>query len=226
MQKKNWSLLILIAVLLLSLAITFGLVGGAAEEQLPQSLEQQVLRKEDLPEGAIIVRDRERITNLPGPLSPVNVPFRSEGFLAAYNADALYSSDLENGQSVGDYVISIAYQFENSAQAKAAFQRQLELHTEYVRPGYFEQDTIELDIPVIAREQDTSVTRVIRDRYSLDNNDNYVPLHEGMDLETYYFYSVKDDTVMLLVVDAFHTPDPVSQQILEELVIKLLQRRK
>jgi hypothetical protein len=225
MQKKHWSLLILGTVLLLSLAITFGLV-GAAEEQPPLSLEQQVLRKEDLPEGAIIVRDRERITDLPGPLSPVNVPFRSEGFLAAYNADALYSSDLKNGQSVGDYVISIAYQFENSAQAKAAFQRQLELHTEYVRPGYFEQDTIELDIPVTARERDTSVTRVIRDRYSLDNNDNHVPLHEGMDLETYYFYSVKDDTVMLLMVDAFHTPDPVSQQILEELVTKLLQRRK
>ncbi len=224
MQKKRWLLLILVAVLLSSLVITFGSVG--AEEQPPLPLEQQVLRKEDLPEGAIMQVDPQRITNLPGPLSNVNVPFQSEGFLAAYNADALYFSDLKNGQSAADYVISIVYQFENSAQAKAAFQRQLELHAEHVKPGYFEQDTIELDIPITTRGRDTSLTRVIRDRYSLDNDDNLVPLHKGFDLETYYFYSVKGDTVMLLMVDAFHTPDPVSRQILEDLATKMLQRRK
>lgn len=225
MQKKHWLLLILGAVLLSSLVITFGSVG--AEEQPPLPLEQQVLRKEDFPEGAIMVRDRERITNLPGPQFTVGVPFRSEGFLAAYETAAVYPSVLKNGQSAADYVLSIAYQFESSAQAKAAFQRQLELHTtEYVRPGYLERDTIELDIPITARERDTSLTKVIRDLVSMDNNDNLVPLHEGMDFETYYFYSVKDDTVMLLMVDAFHTPDPASQQILEELATKLLQRRK
>lgn len=224
MQKKHWLLLILGAVLLSSLVVTFRSVG--AEEQPPLPLEQLVLRKEDLREGATMRVDPQRITDLPGALSAANVPFRSEGFLAAYNADALYFSDLKNGQSAADYVISIAYRFENSAQAKAAFQRQLELHAEYVRPGYFEQDIVELDIPIIAREQDTSFTKVIRDRYSLDNDDNQVPLHEGMDLETYYLYNVEGDTVMLLVVDAFHAPDPVSRQILEDLAAKMLQRRK
>ena len=225
MQKKHWLLLILGAVLLSSLVVTFRSVG--AEEQPPFSPEQLVLREEDFPEGTIMVGDRERITDEPGPQFTVGVPFQSEGFLVAYRTEAVYFSDLKNGQSAADYVISIAYRFENSAQAKAAFQRQLELHTtRYVRPGYFERDIIDLDIPVIARKQDTSFTKVIRDRYSLDNDDNQVPLHEGMDLETYYLYNVEGDTVMLLMVDAFHAPDPVSRQILEDLATKMLQRRK
>ncbi|MGC9397457.1 MAG: hypothetical protein ACP5J4_21640 [Anaerolineae bacterium] len=204
-------------VLIVILVAAYGYVGA---KKAPQLLLTQLLIQEDsLPEGATVQSGPHILNNMPGPLSHVTLPFQSEGFVVAANTDILYPIVLANGDPGYVYVANIVYQFKDAAQAKAVLQRQPEFLMRIHKPGFHEVTVVELERLTTAYEG-----TFICQQYSLDNNDNQVPFGEGLDLETCSFFGVKDNLLTFLMLDGFYIRDATSQQILEDLAIKLLER--
>jgi len=217
MHKKLWLLSALGIVFVFALVAGYGYISARESPQF--SLMQQLIQENDLPEGTAIQFKAQLVTNMPGPLSHVNLPFQSPGFMTAARTDVLYPITLTNDKSASVYVMNIIYQFETAEQAQMVLQRQPEFVTRYHKPGLNE-------VAVAKAEQLTNKYdgSFICKQYSLDNNDNLVPLGEGLDLETCYFFGVKDNLLIFLMLDGFYIRDATSQQILEDLAAKLLER--
>lgn len=217
MCRRFWLTLVVIgAVLAVILATIYGYI--SAKDTSPVSLIHQLIQIDNLPEGATIPQEPHLVNNLPGPLSEATLPFQSTGFVMAANVDILYPVVLSNKEPGRVYIINMVYQFETPAQAQAVFQRQSEFVTRHNKPGVYEVTTVEL-APLTTVDKGTFVCA----RYSLDNNDNRVPLGEGLDMETCSFFGVNDNVLTLLVLDGFYRADATSQKMLEALAAKLLE---
>ena len=224
---KKQRILLIAALLVLSILVVAS-AAALAKGPKPPPPEQQVLQKDDLPEDARIAVER-RVTSASfrGPEAPANVPLQAEGFLEGYRFDAWYPCILQShdGQSMV-YVLHIVYQFQDKAQAAAALERQLAFYENYKRtPEYVKVDAVDLDETFIARNGVSG--KAMRVEYSValvDGADQPAPLHQGDDYETYYFHGVKGDTLIFLMVDSFHPPDPATREVFDDLVPKVVQR--
>ncbi len=217
-MKKRFLSSMLAMSLILSIIIAGSAIALARNQEQPVSpLAQQVLQRDDLPNSQGYYAEEVTEDRFPGPSSPVNTPLQAEGFLEGYEASAWHPYTLQeevneelvkDGQS-GAFVLNVAYKYQNKSQAEAAFEQQI---------AFFDQK-LPTDFKVESVDYDRSLATA-NGMYGHATRLTYPS--EGITWATYWFLGIKDNTLMLLMVDGL--PDPATQEVFDSLVTIVVQR--
>nr|HID14406.1 hypothetical protein [Anaerolineae bacterium] len=219
-MKKRHLLPVSIVFLALSIIIAGSVVTLARNQRQPETpLARWVLQRSELPKNSEAYY-AEQVTDdrFPGPLSPVNIPLQVEGFLEAYEMSAWYpcvfrgeaAKELVKDGQGGAFVLNLVYRYRDSGQARAALERQLK---------FVQQQDVPVDVKVESADYDESLTAA-NDVYGRAIRITYPS--EGITWVTCYFFGVKRNILMLLIVDGL--PDPATQDVFDTLVTKIVQR--
>lgn len=197
-------------VLILTVLIGVGSVGTVLADSLHQAedtLAERVLQEDDLSgsEGysaAKVAEDR-----FPGSPNFGNIPMQAKGFREAYEVNAFLPAD--SGES-GAFVLNLAYQYEDRTQAEAAFEQWLD---------YLGQAELSTDTEMEAAEQIEALATAKGMRgHAL----RFTYESEGTTWQTHYLLGIRDDTLILLMVDGL--PSAAAQEKFDALATIIIER--
>lgn len=217
-MKKKLPYLLSVAILLSVLAAVAYRAANTAQGQPVRPLENYLLRPGDLPEDSTALLEPTIVNSFPGPSSPRNLSFKSPGFVSAYTSSFLYPAALKDGETGLWHVENTVYQFNDPALAKSVLNDQVKMEKNYANPDYMDVIEVTSLDSVVARNGSILCTR-----YSLDNYDKLIPMEGDPLFETCYFQGIKDNVLILLIVDGIYTPEATSQQIVKALAALSLQ---
>jgi len=213
-MRKRQLLPVSIVFLTLSIIIAGSAVALARDQGQPETpLARWVLQRSDLPDSEAYYAKQVTDDRFPGPVCPVNIPLQVEGLLEGYEMGAWYPFTLRHGVSEGQqggaYVLNVVYQYQDEAKAVAALERQLE---------WFHWRDIAVDAKAEPVSYDESLAAANDVRGSAMR---LTYSQEGQTWVIYWFFGVKGDILMLLMVDGL--PDPATQDVFDTLVAKIVQ---
>jgi len=173
-----------------------------------KSLENRVLQKEDLPRGSQYYAEPLMQEHFYGVLTPVNIPLQNKGFQKGYAVNAVYPVALQDDyleiKTNSAFVLNIAYQYQDEAQALTVFEQQIQ---------WFLKDNITVsgNVERIYYEKSLESTFDIKgSAYQLTY------MQEGLALVNYWFLGVKENTVILLMVDGIS--DSATRHVFDSLL--------
>jgi hypothetical protein len=178
-----------------------------------RQLKNRVLQRGDLPQDSQYYAEGLTQDHFPGVLSPVNIPLESEGFQNGYEVNAWYPLILQDAISEikqsNAFVLNVVYQYQDEAQAAAALKQQLE---------WFHKDNITMSALVEQVDYDKSLDVA----YGIKGNAFQLTYsQEGLTLVNYWFLGVKENTVILLMVDGL--PDLATREVFNSLMPTVMQ---